>query len=272
MMENYRIFLERIARFHAQEEAWPCEDAVVRFVEQLVQLLFRRSRQRSGTEVEEGLSHIFAGLASCLVPRALMETTVNDILCGFRERLPALYERLLRDAEAIEQGDPAATGREEVMRTYPGFFAIACYRIAHALAEEKVQLIPRMITEYAHGRTGIDIHPGAIIGDRFFIDHGTGVVIGETTIIGNDVKIYQGVTIGALSVKKELAAVKRHPTIGDRTVIYAGATILGGSTEIGHDSVIGGNTWITESLPPFSLAMHTPEITIKQRKEHEATH
>jgi len=170
----------------------------------------------------------------------------------FFQGLSDVYSSIHEDVEAMYAGDPAARSKTEIIRSYPGFFAIAAYRIAHLLHEEGVSLIPRMITEIAHSRTGIDIHPGAKIGRRFCIDHGTGVVIGETTVIGNDVKIYQGVTLGALSVDKADADAKRHPTIGDQVVIYAGATILGGNTTIGARSVVGGNVWLTKSIPEDS--------------------
>ena len=146
---------------------------------------------------------------------------------------------------------------------YPGFFATAVYRFSHQLVVLGVNILPRVFAEYAHSKTGIDIHPGATIGNSFFIDHGTGIVIGETTIIGNNVKIYQGVTLGALSVNKNCAEVKRHPTIEDTVIIYSGATILGGDTVIGHDSVIGGNVWLTNSVLPFSIVYHKSEITIR---------
>lgn len=170
----------------------------------------------------------------------------------FLDHLPGIRNLLLKDVEAILRGDPAALNNTEVIRTYPGFFAIAVYRLAHEFHNLGVPLIPRILTEYAHNQTGIDIHPGAKIGESFCIDHGTGVVIGETVEIGNHVKIYQGVTLGALSVRKEMAKTKRHPTIEDRVVIYSGATILGGNTIIGSDSIIGGNVWITQSVAPFS--------------------
>jgi serine O-acetyltransferase len=170
---------------------------------------------------------------------------------------------LLEDAQAINDGDPAAKSRDQVIRTYPGFLAIACYRIGHSFCQIGVPLLPRILTEYAHSKTGIDIHPKAKIGRRFCIDHGTGIVIGETTIIGEDVKIYQGVTLGALSVKKEMAKMKRHPTIEDNVVIYAGATILGGSTIIGKNSIIGGNVWLTESIPPNSRVYHKSQIEVR---------
>jgi len=170
----------------------------------------------------------------------------------FFDALPVIFEKVQQDVTAMFEGDPAAESRSEVIRTYPGFYAIAAYRIAHQLHVLGVQGIPRIITEHAHSRTGIDIHPGAAIGDHFCIDHGTGVVIGETTVIGDHVKVYQGVTLGALSVNKEDAERKRHPTLEDRVVVYAGATILGGDTVIGHDSVVGGNVWLTRSVPPHS--------------------
>ena len=166
--------------------------------------------------------------------------------------LPEIRARLHLDVQAALDGDPAAQSESEVIVAYPGLAALTAHRIAHFLYQRDVPLLPRIMNEYIHHQTGIDIHPGATIGDYFFIDHGTGVVIGETTIIGNNVKIYQGVTLGALSVKKSLAREKRHPTIEDNVTIYAGATILGGNTVIGHDSIIGGNVWLVQSVPPFS--------------------
>jgi serine O-acetyltransferase len=171
----------------------------------------------------------------------------------FFEQLPKLSEILDNDAQAALAGDPAAYSREEIIIAYPGFYAVCIYRLAHSLYEQGVPLLPRLMTEYAHEKTGIDIHPGAKIGESFFIDHGTGVVIGETASIGKNVKIYQGVTLGALSVKKKLQSIKRHPTIEDDVVIYANATILGGDTTIGKGSIVGGNTWIIETVKPGSV-------------------
>ncbi len=170
----------------------------------------------------------------------------------FIDRLTSIRSKLILDVEAALIGDPAAKSTEEIILSYPGLKAVMVYRIAHEFYKMNIPLIPRMMGEYAHGTTGIDIHPGATIGDSFFIDHGTGVVIGETTIIGNYVKIYQGVTLGALSVKKEEANVKRHPTIEDGVTIYAGATILGGETTVGKNSTVGGNVWITKTIQPNS--------------------
>jgi len=171
--------------------------------------------------------------------------------------IPNLVQDLDLDAQAAFEGDPAANSIQEITLSYPGFYAIMVYRFAHFLHTRKMALIPRILSEYAHERTGIDIHPGAKIGQRFFIDHGTGVVIGETAEIGHNVKIYQGVTLGALSVKKSMQSKKRHPTIGDNVIIYANSTILGGETKIGSGSVIGGNTWITETVPENSIIFHS---------------
>lgn len=179
-------------------------------------------------------------------------------------KIPELYRLLNTDIQAIMLGDPAARSEFEIIRAYPGFYAISFYRIAHALHKLDIPVLPRILTEHAHTKTGIDIHPGAEIGEYFFIDHGTGIVVGESSIIGNHVKLYQGVTLGALSVEKVMAYTKRHPTVEDHVVIYSGATILGGETTIGHHSVIGGNVWLTKSVPPGSKVYHNPEITVKE--------
>lgn len=190
---------------------------------------------------------------------------VASISNQFFEQLPGVYESVMQDAEAILHFDPAATCIEEVISTYPGFFAIANYRIANLLHRLGAPLLPRVFAEYVHGKTGIDIHPAATIGQSFFIDHGTGVVIGATSVIGNNVKIYQGVTLGALQVDKSLANVKRHPTIEDNCILYANSTILGGKTVIGHDSVIGGNSWVTESVAPYSVVIHQSMVRVRTR-------
>ncbi len=193
----------------------------------------------------------------------------KEIAYQFFAQLPELYRILNTDIQAIFNGDPAAASEFEVVRTYPGFYAICFYRIAHLLSLASVPIIPRILTEHAHSRTGIDIHPGADIGEYFHIDHGTGIVIGETTTIGRNVKIYQGVTLGALSVHKGMAGSKRHPTVEDQVVIYSGATILGGETIIGKNSIIGGNVWITESIAPFSTAYHTPIVKVRNINENK---
>jgi len=194
------------------------------------------------------------------------EEKIDSLLLHLKDKVVILHNKLEADLKAIFEFDPAAKSRSEVLVSYPGFFAIAVYRIAHELWANHVPVLPRMLSEYVHGKTGIDIHPGATFGEKFFIDHGTGVVIGETSIIGNDVRIYQGVTLGALSVSKAEAAQKRHPTIGNDVTIYANATILGGKTVIGDGSVIGGNVWITNSIPSNSLVYHKSEISIKTRE------
>jgi serine O-acetyltransferase len=183
----------------------------------------------------------------------------------FFKNISKIKKQLEEDAAFLVLNDPAASEIDEVIMAYPGFYAILVYRLANSLSKLGVPVIPRVMTEHAHSTTGIDIHPKANIGSQFFIDHGTGIVIGETAIIGNRVKLYQGVTIGALSVNKAMATSKRHPTIEDDVIIYAGSTILGGETIIGHDSVIGGNVWLTESVPPFSLVYHQPQTTVRDR-------
>ena len=182
------------------------------------------------------------------------EIAAQEITESFFRTLPTIRQRLATDLDAFFEGDPAAKSRSEIICSYPGFHAVTVYRLAHELAVEGVPILPRIMTEYEHGRTGIDIHPGAEIGNYFFIDHGTGVVIGETAVIGEHVKIYQGVTLGGLSTRggRQLCGKKRHPTIEDGVTIYSGASILGGNTVIGHDSIIGGNAFITASVPPNS--------------------
>lgn len=184
---------------------------------------------------------------------------------NYVQKLPTILEKLNMDAKAIVECDPASLSIEEVYMAYPGFYAIAIYRLSHELFTAGFPLVPRLMTEYAHQKTGVDIHPGAQIGDSFFIDHATGIVIGETAIIKNHVKIYQGVTLGALFVAKNMQQTKRHPTIENHVTIYANATILGGDTNIGENTVIGGNAWITASVPQNSTVFHRPEIQIKTK-------
>ncbi|MCO6500569.1 MAG: serine acetyltransferase [Vicingus serpentipes] len=184
----------------------------------------------------------------------------------FSECFTVIKEKTLKDAAALVENDPASNTIEEVILAYPGFYAIAIYRLAHQLLLLGTPILPRMMTEYAHTCTGTDINPGAVIGDGFFIDHATGIVIGETVIIKDNVKIYQGVTLGAFHVKKSLSLEKRHPTIEDNVIIYANATILGGETVIGANSTIGGNVWLTQSVPPNSNVFHQSEAIIKPKK------
>ncbi|WP_242092799.1 serine O-acetyltransferase EpsC [Aestuariivivens sediminicola] len=185
---------------------------------------------------------------------------------SFKAKLPEIRRKLDLDAIAFECNDPASYSLDEIYLAYPGFHAISIYRLSHELYKQKVHILPRMMSEYIHGITGIDIHPGATIGESFYIDHGTGIVIGETSIIGNHVKIYQGVTLGGISVAKSLASTKRHPTIEDNVCIYANATILGGDIVIGANSIIGANVWITQSVPENSLVTYQTEIKIRPKK------
>ena len=191
----------------------------------------------------------------------------KEIVDEFLAALPEVRRLVDTDVQAAYDGDPAATSRMEVVMAYPGLYAVTIHRLAHVLYKLKVPIIPRVMSELAHSKTGIDIHPGATIGERFFIDHGTGVVIGETTIIGRNVRLYQGVTLGGLSFDKDangalVKGLKRHPNIEDNVVIYANATILGGETTIGHDSEIGGNVWIKESVPPYSRVYNKPPAPV----------
>ena len=185
----------------------------------------------------------------------------------FYDSIPDIYFNLQKDANALLNTDPAANSIQEIINSYPGFTAIAIYRIANAISKFDIPMIPRILTEYAHSRTGIDIHPKATIGIPFVIDHGTGIVIGETTIIGKNVCIYQGVTLGAMQVEKSMEEKKRHPTVEDNVIIYANATILGGSTIIGNHSIIGGNTFVTKSVNPYSFVMQASKNTVLNQIE-----
>lgn len=190
----------------------------------------------------------------------------ENIWNDFQTQFLTIREKLNLDAASFLKNDPASTCIEEVYLAYPGFYAISVYRLSHQLFVLKVPIIPRMMSEYVHGITGIDIHPGATIGDSFFVDHGTGIVIGETSIIKNNVKIFQGVTLGGIQVKKNMESTKRHPTIEDNVTIYANATILGGDIVIGANSTIGANVWITQSVPENSLVTYQTEIKIRPKK------
>lgn len=194
---------------------------------------------------------------------------IGSIWKKFLVKLPELLNQLNLDAKCIFMNDPAANSVEEVILAYPGFFAIAVYRLSHELKEQNMPLVPRMMSEYAHRLTGIDIHPGAVIGSPFFIDHGTGVVIGESTVIKNGVKLYQGVTLGALQVSKDMKDQKRHPTVENNVTIYAGSTILGGDTVIGANSTIGGNVWLTTSVPENSIVYQLSKTKLKKKNDHE---
>ena len=243
----------------------PSRRRVETFVDSAVGLLFPQHYSDGAATEEQLLARIsllraeLGSMLHAVLPRQRSAEVTDELI----HALPAISERLRGDAVAIVAGDPAAESLDEVVAAYPGFFAIAVHRIAHELHRLRVPTLPRLLAEVAHARTGIDIHPGATIGRAFCIDHGTGIVIGETTIIGDEVKLYQGVTLGALSVSKSAAGTKRHPTIEDRVVLYANATVLGGDIVVGHDSVIGGNVWLTTSVPPHSFVYHTSQIRVR---------
>lgn len=231
--------------------------------------------------IGNSLTHIYNNLKAQIEAALLYKRTNNsekikdkdradEICAGFFERIPSIQAMLLKDVQAGFDGDPAAKSKEEIIFSYPGLYAIYVYRIAHELYVRNVPFIPRIMTEYAHSMTGIDINSGAVIGEYFFIDHGTGVVIGETTVIGDNVKIYQGVTLGALSTRsgQQLAGIKRHPTIENNVTIYSGATILGGETVIGEKAIIGGNAFITESVPARTrVSVKSQELHLKGPKQ-----
>lgn len=259
-------FLNQLFLYQQTVEQVPTNSEIALWANKLFCLLFP---ERSGCsfESEKELLGVYEILQNTLrkllgATRACDNCDAPAVSQKFFEGLPEIRRLLLTDIQAILEGDPAAQSRFEIIRAYPGFFAIGLYRFAHALLKLDVPLIPRILTEHAHSQTGIDIHPGAQIGEYFFIDHGTGIVIGETTIIGNHVKLYQGVTLGALSVDKGMAMQKRHPTVENNVVIYSNATILGGQTTIGSNSIIGGNVWLTRSVPPGSKVYHKAEIHV----------
>lgn len=246
--------------------ALPSATEIAALVEEFLTVFFPEVRRADGREavaavlasLERRLEEaVFLGLHRRCRRRAAVDRCrrrARAITARMLRALPEIRELLSLDVQAAFEADPAATGTDEIVACYPGLYAIAVYRAAHRLLQEGAEIVPRMLTEHAHSRTGIDIHPGAVIGPSFFIDHGTGIVIGETTVIGRRVRIYQGVTLGALSVKRRqpegARPHKRHPTIEDEVIIYANATILGGSTVIGRGAVVGGNAWITYSVPP----------------------
>jgi serine O-acetyltransferase len=263
--EREHAFAEDLAAGRRHPGGLPLHRNVAGFVDGLLGLLFPQLSEEGDATADE------IGARIALLRRDLRDLLrpleepgrAEEVAAGFTEALPDLYDRIRLDADAIVAGDPAAESVDEVVSAYPGFLAIATYRIAHEIHHHGVPILPRLIAEVAHGRTGIDIHPGASIGRSFCIDHGTGIVIGETATIGDWVKVYQGVTLGALSVAKSAAGTKRHPTIEDRVVLYANATVLGGDTVVGHDSVVGGNVWLTNSVPPYSLVYHTSQVRIR---------
>lgn len=248
------LFLDQLFNAHQNKQFIPSRNEVCVIMDELLGVLFPQFADYEIVDESEVKSK-FIKIKSKLkriIKNLNNIDDVDSVIKTFFENLPKVYALLLKDAEAICKGDPAAIDIQEVIRIYPGFLAIYHHRIAHEFYKMNIKYLPRILSEDVHSKTGIDIHPGAKIGSYFCIDHGTGIVIGETTVIGDWVKIYQGVTLGALSVEKEMAKTKRHPTIENNVVIYAGATILGGKTVIGHHSIVGGNTWLTKSVKPNS--------------------
>lgn len=259
---NKEEFHKQLLENHLASKDIPSVYVVREFYQKLLVWLYPEFCEKNFSSIqeiiqeEEELRHRLRKMLEKLPTSAEAESLVE----AFFKTIPELYSTLKKDLKAMLEGDPAATSESEIIRSYPGFYAIIAYRIAHLIRILQIPILPRMITEFAHEKTGIDINPGALIGEYFCIDHGTGVVIGETSIIGNNVKIYQGVTLGALSVRKEDAKSKRHPTLEDNVVVYAGATILGGTTIIGKNSIIGGNVWITKSVPSDSKVYYQTKM------------
>jgi serine O-acetyltransferase len=306
LKENLPILTERIVDTYAETGGishlghcpLPNYETIVAATEDLKEILYPGYRRRDGLHLGNVTYHVgdlidrLHDTLTVQIARALRHETVKDGRCdprppgefeaagqakavAFLEQLPDLRKILAMDVQAAYDGDPACKSLDEVIFCYPGLEAITVYRLAHVLHGLQVPLVPRMMTEWAHSRTGIDIHPGATIGHYFFIDHGTGVVVGETTEIGQWVKLYQGVTLGALSFAadaegKLVRGTKRHPTIEDRVVIYANATILGGETVIGHDAVVGSSVWLTRSVAPgTTVTMESPRLRIRGEKSAE---
>jgi serine O-acetyltransferase len=263
-------FYQYILKKHQHVNSVPCNQEITDWAVQIIRLLFPEQFKKTFADIKAIESEFFRLKQElCRILNATNTDPSYDSKVQsskFFEHIPEMYNLLKTDLQAICNGDPAAKSEFEVIRTYPGFLAISFYRLAHLLHLDNIPLLPRILTEYAHSKTGIDIHPAAKIGAYFHIDHGTGVVIGESCEIGQNVKLYQGVTLGALSVDKNMANTKRHPTLEDNVIIYAGATILGGKTTVGHNSVIGGNIWLTSSIPPYSILYHTPHYKMANRE------
>lgn len=261
---HWSEFVDRLAaERRVSGSGRPIRALAEEFIRRALALLFP---QFAGVDAECGLDVRADALRVEQVLGLAIGPLVPDapgVVAAFLERMPDVRALLMTDAQAIHAGDPAAESLDEVILAYPGFMATAVHRLAHELYRLKVPVAPRVLSEWAHRETGIDIHPGAQIGASFAIDHGTGIVIGESSVIGERVKVYQGVTLGALAVSKQLANRKRHPTVENDVVIYANATILGGNTVVGAGSIIGGNVWLTSSVPPRSVVQFNS--TVAQR-------
>jgi serine O-acetyltransferase len=264
-----KAFYDHIYQLQQSTEAVPPNEVIAVWVSDLFCTIFPERatcKHNTAKDVEAQFARLEKQLVNIMhATRACGNCDSTEKARQFFNHIPELYRVLNTDLDAILEGDPAARSRFEIIRAYPGFYAIFFYRVAHQLVLLEIPLLPRIITEWAHSKTGIDIHPGAVIGEHFFIDHGTGIVIGETCHIGDHVKLYQGVTLGALSISKDMAFTKRHPTVEDHVIIYSGATILGGDTVIGEHSIIGGNVWLTKSIPPYSTVYHRPDIEVVEQ-------
>ncbi|MBF4487861.1 serine O-acetyltransferase EpsC [Flavobacterium sp. CSZ] len=258
-------FYQEIANNHQSLLILPQKKVIHQFIEDLFSVLFSNTSKRFGdlSIIKNKFEVLEKQFNEIVIDYTSEKDSSFEETKTFFEALPDLYKKTLNDADTIFKKDPAAKSIEEVLYAYPGFFAIAVYRFSHQIWNQDLKLLARTFSEYAHIKTSIEIHPGAQIGNDFAIDHGTGIVIGETTIIGDNVQIYQGVTLGALSVKKEEAFIKRHPTIENNVIIYSNSTILGGQTVVGRDSIIGGNVWLTYSIPSNSVVYHKNEIKVK---------
>ncbi len=268
--DREHAFAELLAAGRSEHgRIYPLKRDVAAFVDGLLGVLFPQLSDDALASPDELAARLVLARRHLrdLVAPLTGEADAGRVVDAFGEALPEIHARLVLDAEAISAGDPAAESIDEVIAAYPGFLAIAIHRIAHAIHHLGVPILPRLLAEVAHTRTGVDIHPGASIGRSFCIDHGTGVVVGETAVIGDEVKLYQGVTLGALSVAKSAAGTKRHPTIGNRVVIYANATVLGGETIVGDDSVVGGNVFLTNSVPPDSIVYQSSQLRIRRVRD-----
>ena len=277
------IYKEAEIPLYGDAQRMPSRDTVIEIIRDCQKLLFPvyygnrdllklPPEQYSALLMEHIHEKLTAQIALTMSECEENDARAYDIASDFVARLPAIQEMLLKDLAANFDGDPAAYSMEEVLLSYPGMFAIFIYRIAHELYARKVAMIPRMMSEYAHSQTGIDINPGATIGEYFFIDHGTGVVVGETSIIGDNVKLYQGATLGALSPAgmPTNPGVRRHPKVGNNVVLYANSTLLGGATEIGDNVIVGGNAFLTSSVEPDTIvSVKTPELTFRGKRRKE---
>lgn len=264
-----RGFISLLYQTHKAEwEATPSNQQAIVWLSDLIEFLFPDNHLNKLSTYEGRLKKNQIDLENILL--SYLDPAVVNIekaVFDFYEALESIYASLREDAAKIYENDPAATSVHEVIVSYPGFYAIAVYRIAHRLSQLNIPILPRILSEHAHGKTGVDIHPAAVIGVPFVIDHGTGIVIGATSIIGKNVCIYQGVTLGASQVNKDLSAIKRHPTVEDNVIIYARSTILGGNTLIGHDSIIGGSVFLTKSVAPFTNVFNTHQLRIDVKSQ-----